>query len=318
MSESESETLRRYTFSSYTLGWYCTHSTHMKSAAAGKRYAKHICWRGTPVARTGSDYNQVLTPLFWSQASERVLAEGRLFQTSKKTTDAVAILGHWGQPWAFFTDKTKRKEKTTIEAKSKRAATPRRAAAEIQLRHHRDARTRQPRCSFMFHFVSFAFLSCFIRFIGFIHVSLGWSARDRRRDDGEGDVIGRSFLTQSFSGSRSWRNRSRRIRIGKSNQRSVERSPHEQADSHRQELDRKVRKSPVRKSMEDGLIRLQGKINGHPALICLTVDQHMISFPLTLWKDTTCKRICQTLSWRLISQVARRRRFLELLRNQWR
>ena len=34
-----------------------------------------------------------------------------------------------------------------------------------------------------------------------------------------------------------------------------------QADSHRQKLDRKAQKSPVRKSVEDDLIRLQGKIN---------------------------------------------------------
>ena len=42
-----------------------------------------------------------------------------------------------------------------------------------------------------------------------------------------------------------------------------------QADSHRQKLDRKAQKSPVGKSMEDDLIRLQGKINGLPALILL-------------------------------------------------
>ena len=42
-----------------------------------------------------------------------------------------------------------------------------------------------------------------------------------------------------------------------------------QADSHRQKLDRKAQKSPVRKSMEDDLIRLQVKMNGHPALILL-------------------------------------------------
>ena len=42
-----------------------------------------------------------------------------------------------------------------------------------------------------------------------------------------------------------------------------------QADSHRQMLDRKAQKSPARKSMEDDLIRLQGKMNVQPELILL-------------------------------------------------
>ena len=45
--------------------------------------------------------------------------------------------------------------------------------------------------------------------------------------------------------------------------------PPAQADSHRQKLDRKAQKSPVRKSMEDDLIRLQRKINGQPVVILL-------------------------------------------------
>ena len=58
-----------------------------------------------------------------------------------------------------------------------------------------------------------------------------------------------------------------------------------QADSHRQELDRKAQKSPVRKSMEDDLIRARvskEKLTDIPRSFCLNLDQHMISFPLTL------------------------------------
>ena len=47
-----------------------------------------------------------------------------------------------------------------------------------------------------------------------------------KANDDEGDVLGRSFLTKSFSGSRSWGNRGRRIRIRKSNQWSVKWSSH--------------------------------------------------------------------------------------------
>ena len=118
----------------------------------------------------------------------------------------------------------------------------------------------------LFIHVSFCFHLPFFR-VSFVPlVSFTFHSGDQRVT--EGAMMARvtsladHFSPQLFSGSRSWRNRSRRIRIGKSNQRSVEfeRSPHEQADSHRQKLDRKVRKSPVIKSMEDGLIRLQGKI----------------------------------------------------------
>ena len=189
-------TLRRYTFSSYTLRWYCAHSTHMKSAAAGKRSAKHICWRGVPVARTGSDCNHVLTPFGARPRSVSLRKDvssrprkGR--QTLPPFLVTGASLGHF-----YGQDEEERKRRS----RRNRNAQPRQD--EPQLRRSWDT-AEMPghasrgrvfhscficfiRLSFVFH--SFhLFHSCFIRAICVIPkgVRLGENLRHGRGKEGK-------------------------------------------------------------------------------------------------------------------------------------
>ena len=148
------------TFCWHTRRWYCTHSTYSQEIASGRwkvRGTKYVCWCGVPVARAGSDCHDVLT-LFGYRP--RTLA-------SQTTTNSAATPGHRGQPWAFLQSQDEQeREVGNRQWKSKHPS---------QLRHRDERAAETPvvivlaACFIHVSFVSFAFLSCFIRFIGFIH-----------------------------------------------------------------------------------------------------------------------------------------------------